>query len=86
MPNQILKGTSQGELVPQIQSKFTTKPQRRQPNMKMNLKILLNSYLGETIPGPRSKGARRESFEGGLSFFWCFFLFLFDKEVIQSGD
>ena len=54
--------------------------------MKMNLKILLNSYLGETIPGPRSKGARRESFEGGLSFFWCFFLFLFDKKVIQSGD
>ena len=73
MQNQVLKSTNSGELVPQIQSKFTTKPQRRQPNMKMNLKILLNSYLGETIPGPRSKGARRESFEGSLSFFWCFF-------------
>ena len=75
MHNQVLKSTSTGELVPQIQSKFTTNPQKTQSNMKRNLKIQLNSYLGETILGPRSKGARRESFEGGLSFFWCFFLF-----------
>ena len=73
MHNQILKGTSPGELESQLQSKFTTELQKTQPNMKRNLKILLNCYLGEAIPRPRSKGARRESFEGGWSFFCCFF-------------
>ena len=80
--NQVLKSTSQGELVPQIQSKFTTKSQKPQPNIQMSLKILLNLFLGEAIPRPRSQGARRESFEGGLSFFWCF---CFERKVFQSG-
>ena len=86
MHNQILKGTSPGELESQLQSKFTTELQKTQPNIKMNLKKLLNYYLGEAIPGPRSKGARRESLEGGLSFFCCLFLFLSDTKIIQSGD